>query len=90
LKVKCFETATSQSTLTLAEILKNYIMKAKLLLISIALIFSNKIKAQDVSQTERNSLIEFYNQMDGANWQNKTNWNTTQPVSTWYGITVQN
>ena len=50
----------------------------------------NKINAQDVSQQQRNALIDLYNQTDGINWQNKTNWNTANFVSTWYGVTVQN
>jgi hypothetical protein len=65
-------------------------MNLKLLLISLSLILSSKILAQDVSQAQRNALIDFFNQMDGPNWQTKTNWNTNQLISTWYGVTVQN
>jgi gliding motility-associated-like protein len=37
---------------------------------------------------ERDALIALYNATDGANWTNNTNWLTTNPVSTWYGVTV--
>lgn len=32
-------------------------------------------------------LRELYNQLDGANWVNNTNW-LTGPVDTWFGVTV--
>jgi hypothetical protein len=41
-----------------------------------------------VPQVERDALIALYNSADGANWNNNTNWNTTEPVSTWHGVTV--
>lgn len=41
-----------------------------------------------VSASERQALIDLYNATDGPNWKNKTNWNTTADVSTWYGVTV--
>lgn len=34
------------------------------------------------------ALVELYNSTDGANWTNKTNWLTSSPIDTWYGITV--
>ncbi len=45
-----------------------------------------------VSQTERQALIDLYNATDGANWTNNTNWdtdpNSTSDVSTWFGVTI--
>jgi len=41
-----------------------------------------------VSLQERDALIAFYNATNGPNWINNTNWNTTEPVSTWNGVTV--
>ena len=41
-----------------------------------------------VPQAERDALIALYNATDGPNWTNNTNWNTTEPVSTWYGVGV--
>ena len=43
-----------------------------------------------VPQSERDALIAFYNATGGDNWTNNTNWNTSEPVSTWYGVTTQN
>ena len=43
-----------------------------------------------VSQYEL--LMALYNALDGDNWATakKTNWNTTEPVETWGGVTVEN
>ncbi|WP_340935902.1 leucine-rich repeat domain-containing protein [Polaribacter haliotis] len=66
-------------------------MKTKLLLLFT--FFSFAITAQ-ISQSERQALIDFYNATDGDNWTNNTNWdtdiNSTSDVSTWFGVTVQN
>ena len=37
---------------------------------------------------ERAALVALYNATDGANWTRNTNWNTSDPVSTWYGVTT--
>ncbi|MFK5878807.1 MAG: T9SS type A sorting domain-containing protein [Flavobacteriaceae bacterium] len=42
-----------------------------------------------VPSSERNALIDFYNAANGVNWINNLNWNTTNPISTWNGITVE-
>jgi Leucine-rich repeat (LRR) protein len=34
-------------------------------------------------------LIDFYNSTNGAGWTNKTNWLSSKPISTWYGVTLQ-
>ena len=33
-------------------------------------------------------LIEFYNATNGANWINSTNWNSSEPLHTWHGVTT--
>ncbi len=38
----------------------------------------------DTPQAE--TLIAFFNAMDGNNWTNRTNWNTFSPISTWFGL----
>ncbi|MDC8001808.1 T9SS type A sorting domain-containing protein [Aequorivita todarodis] len=43
-----------------------------------------------VPQIERDALMTLYNSTDGANWVDNTNWGSGNPVSTWYGITVEN
>ena len=71
------------------EFQKIIIMRSKLLLFFMFLAVS--ITAQ-VSQTERQALIDLYNATDGANWTNNTNWdtdpNSTSDVSTWFGVTI--
>ncbi len=53
-------------------------------------IFAINILQAQVPQSERDALIALYNATNGPNWTNNTNWNTTNPVSSWYGITVSN
>ena len=46
-----------------------------------------KVKGQ-INLTDSLALVDLYNATNGNGWINKTNWLTTQPVVTWYGITV--
>ncbi len=64
-------------------------MKFKIYIISIllAVVTSTTIFAQ-IPTVERDALIALYNATDGSNWINNTNWNTTEPVSTWFGVTL--
>ncbi len=34
-------------------------------------------------------LVDLFNSTDGPNWTNNTNWLTSAPVSTWFGVTVE-
>ena len=61
-------------------------MKKTLLLLTV---LTTLFSSAQVPTSERNALIALYNATNGANWTNNTNWNTTQPVSTWSGITVE-
>ena len=49
--------------------------------------FFTSAKAQ-VSTTDSLALVDLYNSTNGPGWGNHTNWLTTQPVSSWFGITV--
>ena len=64
-------------------------MKTKLFFLFALISFT--ITAQ-ISQAERQALINLYNATDGDNWINNTNWdtdpNSTSDVSTWHGVTV--
>ncbi|MGL5562346.1 MAG: BACON domain-containing protein [Tannerellaceae bacterium] len=40
------------------------------------------------SESERDALIALYENTNGENWINQLNWNSDQPVSSWYGITT--
>ena len=61
----------------------------KILILSIALVLTfylpQKATAQ-VNVQDSLALIALYNSTDGPNW--LTPWDTTQPVSTWMGVTV--
>jgi Leucine-rich repeat (LRR) protein len=68
-------------------------MKRKTLLSFIVLAFlmqSYKGSAQAVNAQDSFALVDFYTQTNGATWISNTNWVTIAPVSTWYGVTVQN
>jgi len=41
-----------------------------------------------ISKTERDALITFYQATNGDEWVNNTNWNTETPVSTWFGVSL--
>ncbi|GEM_PF-1772908 len=41
-----------------------------------------------VPQIECEALVALYNSTNGAGWTNKTNWDTTTDISTWYGVIV--
>lgn len=48
------------------------------------------VSGQGTSRTpEEDRLKRFYEVTDGPRWINNTNWNTTQPVCTWFGITCE-
>lgn len=52
--------------------------------------YSNDINAQSnsgVLESDSLALIALHNSTDGANWTNT--WDLTQPVSTWYGVTLK-
>ena len=42
----------------------------------------------DVPESERTALIDFYNATGGDNWINNSNWDTSTPVDTWYGVST--
>ncbi len=53
-----------------------------------ALLFPTvRVKGQ-INLTDSLALVDLYNSTNGNGWTNKTNWLTTQPVTSWYGITV--
>ena len=41
-----------------------------------------------IAQNEKEALIALYNSTDGNSW--KQSWDLEQPVSKWYGITIEN
>jgi len=45
------------------------------------------IMKAEVSISEKNALVNFYNATNGQNWTSK--WDLNTPVSSWYGVDVQ-
>jgi len=45
---------------------------------------------QGVDEQDSLALVGFYHATNGDEWHNNENWLTGQPVSTWYGIGVEN
>jgi len=41
---------------------------------------------RDYRRQDSLALVAFYNSTGGPNWINKSNWLTTQPIDTWYGV----
>ena len=42
-----------------------------------------------ISENDSTVLVTLYNETDGPNWTNKTNWLSGEPIRTWFGITVE-
>lgn len=63
-------------------------MKRSLYLVLSIVLFQFDLSGQ--TEQERLALIALYNSTDGAHWNNNTNWMSSEPLSTWYGITVKN
>ncbi len=47
--------------------------------------WSKKIITEEL-QSERDILMDLYNTTGGANWTDRTNWGTSNPIDTWYGV----
>ena len=39
---------------------------------------------------ERDALVALYNAAGGSNWTNTTNWLSSEPLETWYGVETEN
>lgn len=68
-------------------------MKTKFLLYLILLSFlvqPFRGLAQAINTQDSLALVDLYNRTNGTGWISGTNWVTSSPVSTWYGVTVQN
>ncbi len=38
--------------------------------------------------TDSLALVDLYNSTNGPNWSNNTNWLSSSPINTWYGVTI--
>ena len=41
----------------------------------------------NVSQSQKDALVALYNATDGDTW--NTSWNLDQPITEWYGLTIE-
>jgi Leucine-rich repeat (LRR) protein len=67
-------------------------MKNFTLALAIALVASagpSRSSAQAINVNDSLALVDLYNSTGGPNWVNHTNWLTSKPVYTWFGITSQ-
>jgi Leucine-rich repeat (LRR) protein len=58
-----------------------------LALIALIIVNSVKLNAQ-VNVQDSLALVDLYNATNGPGWTDHTNWLTTNPVSSWHGVTV--
>ena len=67
-------------------------MKTKSLLFCFVFALCANIHAANAQVNVQDSLalVILYNSTDGPHWNNHTNWLTSSPVKTWYGIKVTN
>ena len=49
---------------------------------------ADHVHAQNTVATDKAGLVALYNDTDGANWTDSTNWGTDQALSTWHGVTT--
>ncbi len=58
-------------------------------LAALPLLFSHGVHAQDGTvATDKAALEALYAATDGANWTTSTNWETSEPLSSWHGVTT--
>ncbi len=43
---------------------------------------------EDAIRRDRQALLDLFNATGGNNWKNNDNWNTSMPLSQWYGVIV--
>ncbi len=55
--------------------------------ISLAIGTTNGAKAQ-INTQDSLALVDLFNSTNGVNWTTKTNWLSSSPVSSWFGVTI--
>ncbi len=66
---------------------KNFILFVLLALTAIA---KTNIATAQLNVQDSLALVDLFDSTDGPHWINHTNWLTTKPVRTWYGLTLTN
>ena len=49
---------------------------------------SRSVKACQLSRNDRETLVAFYNALDGPNWRFQSNWLSSRPINEWSGVGV--
>ena len=60
----------------------------KKLIVLVAFILSAPLVSAQISDLERNALIDLYKSTNGNEW--NSSWNINDDASTWFGVTVKN
>ena len=47
-------------------------------------------REENIAFVEKEAMKLFFEKMSGANWANKSNWCTDEPLSKWHGLTIHN
>lgn len=50
--------------------------------------FNLRVIAPPLAVADSLALVALYDSLNGINWPNQANWKTSNPVSTWYGVTL--
>ena len=56
--------------------------------VGVVLVEVFRIASPGEESPDREALTALYNALDGANWTNRTNWLSDEPLEKWYGVTV--
>ena len=50
--------------------------------------FTVQVLREGSVESDRAALMALYNSAGGSGWTDKTNWDSTEPLSTWFGVTL--
>ena len=50
--------------------------------------YTVQVFREGVVESDRAALVALYNSAGGSGWTDKTNWDSTEPLSTWFGVTL--
>ena len=83
-------TKTGDSTFTISASGSYYVSVTNAIDTSLTLL-SNTVAVNYITCLPQDSLalVDLYDSTNGASWTNHTNWLTTSPVSSWFGVKVQ-
>jgi Leucine rich repeat len=68
--------------------MKKLQLSAYSLLVVLGMVFSGNSYAQKVNTADSLELVRLYNATKGGDWTNNSNWLTSAPAATWFGVSV--